>query len=132
MPENKEYESRLVESSRQLTARDKIRYQNFSAAIAIDSLVADDTEVASIFTPIGYASFAVHNEKAENTDYDLYIIEGKGGTLYKTGSNSFFSRFKLIFDTMAAEAPGEEYTISVMKRPSNHYKGKYLLICQLD
>ena len=131
MPETKEYESKLVEASRQLSARDKIRYQNFNAAIAIDSLVADDTEVASI-TPIGYASFAVHNEKAENTDYDLYIIEGKGGTLYKTGSNSFFSRFKLIFDTMAAEAPGEEYTVSVMKRPSNRYKGKYLLICQLD
>lgn len=125
------YSVTLLSSSKELSAREKIRYKNFSAAIAIDSLVSDESEVASI-TPVAYASFAVHNDKAEHTDYTLYIIEDAAGNLFKTGSEAFFSRFVEIFDTMAEDAPGEEYSISVIKRPSTKYKGKYILLCRLD
>lgn len=126
-----EYEVKLVESSRPLTARDKIRFKNFSAAIALDTLVSDDKESFS-FVPTGYAIFQVHNERAENTDYPLYIIEDSSGNLYKTGSLSFFGRFRDIFDTMVAETPDEQFSISVIKRPSARYKGKYILLAQLD
>ena len=126
-----EYEVKLVESSRELTARDKIRFKNFSAAVALDTLVADEKESFS-FIPTGYAIFNVHNERAENIDYPLYIIEDKAGNLYKTGSLSFFGRFKEIFDTMMQDAPGEDFSVSAIKRPSARYKGKYILLAQLD
>lgn len=126
-----EYEVKLREASKELTARDKIRYKNFSAAIALDTLVADDKESFS-FAPVGYAVFDVHNEHAENSDYPLYIIEDSSGNLYKTGSLSFFGRFKDIFDTMVEESEGEQFTVSVIKRPSARYKGKYILLAQLD
>lgn len=126
-----EFEVKLIESSRPLTARDKIRFNNFSAAIALDTLVEDDKGGFS-FTPTGYAIFKVHNEKAENHDYDLYVIEDAGGNLYKTGSLSFFGRFKEIYDVMVQDAPGEAFSVSAIKRPSARYKGKYILLCQLD
>ena len=126
-----EYEVKLIEASRELTARDKIRYKNFSAAVALDTLVVDDKESFS-FTPIGYAIFEVHNERAENTDYSLYIIEDASGNLYKTGSLSFFGRFKDIFDEMTKESPDEQFSVSVIKRPSARFKGKYILLAQLD
>lgn len=126
-----EYEVRIIESSKEMTAREKIRYKNFSAAIALDSLVEDENSQFTI-EPIAFAAFAVHNDKAEHKDYNLYIIEDRGGNLYKTGSEAFFTRFKEIFNTMNEDAPGEVYTVSVIKRPSAKYKGKYILLCQLD
>lgn len=126
-----EYEVKLREASKELTARDKIRYKNFSAAVALDTLVSDDKESFS-FAPTAYAIFDVHNEHAENTDYSLYIIEDSAGNLYKTGSLSFFGRFKDIFDTIVEESDGEPFSVSVIKRPSARYKGKYILLAQLD
>lgn len=126
-----EYEVRLIESSKPLSARDKIRFNNFSAALTLDGLVEDEKSVAHI-APVAYAYFEVHNERAENTDYPMFVIETSDGSLYKTGSTAFFNRFKEIFDTMAADAPDEQYTVSILKRPSMRYKGKYILLCQLD
>lgn len=126
-----EYEVKLIESSKALSARDKIRFNNFSAALTLDSLVEDDKDAAHI-TPVAYAYFEVHNERAENTDYPMFVIEDSDGNLYKTGSSAFFNRFKDIFDTMKADAPDEVFSISIIKRPSTRYKGKYILLCQLD
>ena len=125
------FSAKLIEASRELTARDKIRFKNFGTALSLDTLVHDESE-AFVIEPIGYVAYDVHNDNSENKDYKMFIIEDKSGALYRTGSGAFFDRFKEIFDTMAADAPGEEYTISVVKRPSAKYKGKFVLLCQLN
>ena len=126
-----EYSVKLVKASRELNGRDEIRFKNFSAMTPLDSLVSNDKEVAHI-TPTAYAQFDVHNELAENKDYTQFIIEADDGNIYKTGSGAFFSRFREIFDTMKQYDPDEVFSISVIKRPSQRYKGKYILLCQLD
>lgn len=125
------YTVTILESSKELTAREKIRARNFANAASFDQMLTDDSESFS-FAPLAYTVLAVHNESSENKDYTVFLIEDTSNNLYRTGSEAFFSRFKEIFTTMREDAPDEDYTISVFKRPSTKYKGKFVLLCQID
>jgi hypothetical protein len=85
-----------------------------------------------ISTEFAYVILDVHNEKSkQDKDYVKYVLIDNAGNKFVTGSESFFTSFKDIFDTMAAEAPGEEYSIDVLKKPSQNYKGKSFITCAL-
>ena len=77
----------------------------------------------------GYAVAKVHNEKSDNVDYEKFIILGKDGKKYITGSQPFFSSFKEIWDEMEGE--NEDWAIIAYKRESNNYKGKEFLTCTI-
>ena len=128
----KDYEVKMAEASRELTAREKIRFRDFSAAVAIDASIADDRDPGLTIEPIVYAVFDVHNEHAEHPDYRNYMIEDKSGIIYITSSSGAFTRFQDIFDTMKSDSPDEDFTVTFYKKPSNKYKGKFMLLCKLD
>ena len=91
----------------------------------------NDIDVLTI-TPVAYVILDVHNEKSkQDKDYVKYVIIDNAGNKFVTGSESFFTSFKDIFDTMAEEAPGEEYSIDVLKKPSQNYKGKSFITCSI-
>lgn len=122
----------ITEASRELKARDKIRFKDFQAAISIDSVIADDHDPGLTINPITYVIADVHNEHSENKDYRNFVIEDADGNLYVTSSLGAFQRFREIFDTMREDAPDENYTVTFYKRPSAKYKGKFMLLCKLD
>lgn len=126
----KEYSVIISESSRDLTAKEKIAYRDFGNAIKLDeNLTEDDT---LMIAPKDYVILDVHNEKAKgNKDYRKYVIIDTAGNKYVTGSESFFTRFIEIFQTMQEDAPGEEYQIECYKRPSKNYAGKSFISCSL-
>ena len=72
-------------------------------------------------------------DKEASTVYikDKDVIIDVGGNKYVTGSESFFTRFIEIFQTMAEDAPGEEYQIECYKKPSKNYAGKSFISCSL-
>lgn len=126
----KDYVVTIRESSRDLSAKEKIAYRDFGNAIKLDENLSDDDSM--LISPKDYVILDVHNEKAKgNKDYTKYIIIDTAGNKYVTGSESFFSRFIEIFETMREDAPDEEYQIECYKKPSKNYAGKSFISCSL-
>ena len=124
------YSVKIREASRELTAKEKIALKDYSNATPLDTAL-NDIDVLTI-TPVAYVILDVHNEKSkQDKDYVKYVIIDNAGNKFVTGSESFFTSFKDIFDVMADEAPTEEYSIDVLKKPSQNYKGKSFITCAL-
>ena len=125
------YSVEIVEASKELTAREKITVKDFSNAVALDTELLD-ADANIIITPAAYFILNVHNEHSKNDkDYKKYLIIDNAGNKFVTGSDSFFTAFKEIFDAMSKDAPDEEYSISVYKKPSKNYQGKHFLTCSI-
>lgn len=122
------YDVKIIESSKELSARERISLKNFDEMIALDDAVNAETPRLMIDVS-GYVVVSVHNEKSDNVDYNKFIIIDKDGQRYITGSNPFFSSFKEIWDEMVGE--NEDWGITVYKRESNNYKGKEFLTCTI-
>lgn len=122
-----DYEVKIVEVSRDMTARERIRIKDFTNAVQLDTACEDGSfELA----PDVYAILDVHNERSkEDKDYKKFIILDKAGNKFITGSQSFFKSFMEIWEEMAPT--GEEFSIEVYKVPSKNYKGKSFLTCSL-
>ena len=115
------YNVKVVECSKDLSAKERIRLKDTSNAVKLDK-AANDGNV--VINPAGYAILSVHNDKADPTDYEQYVIFDEVGNKFVTGSKSFWNAFFDIFNEMAGEE--EEYEIEVYKLPSKNYNGKFL------
>lgn len=126
------YSVKVAESSKELTAREKLMFSDTSNASKLDDVVEIGSTV--VITPVDYAVLSVHNESSENKDYEVYVIVDKSGEKYVTGSTSFWNSFYDIWDVMhdsIADGDIEEYQIEVYKKESKNYKGKYFLTCSV-
>ena len=114
------YEIKIIESSQELSARDRLRLKDLSNAISLDREIKENESLA--ITPTAYVILAVHNEKSDNKDYKNYVIsDDVTGHKYYTGSESFFTSFRDIWEEMKEEG---EYQIEISKKPSKNYTGK--------
>lgn len=121
------YKVEIKESSKELSARERISLKDTTNAIKLDEALADGNV---IITPVDYAILGIHNEKADDKDYENYIIVDKSGTKYVTGSSSFWTSFIEIYEEMQDE--DEEYSILAYRVESKNYKGKYFLTCSIQ
>lgn len=121
-----DYNAEIKEASRQLTARERIKFKDLTDAISLDAATTDGPIT---FAVKDYAIVAVHNEKSDNKDYTKYVIEAEDGTLYVTGSESFWKSFKGIYDEMAEET--EKWELKVYRQDSKNYKGKQFITCSI-
>lgn len=121
------YSVSIKESSRELTAKQRIALKDTTVAVKLD----EATQVEPVIINVDmYAILAIHNEKSENPDYDNYIVVDKNGTKYVTGSASFWSSFMDIFTEM--EGDDEEWALKVYRVPSKNYKGKDFITCSIE
>ena len=121
------YSVSIKESSRELTAKQRIALKDTTEAVKLD----EATHVEPVIINVDmYAILAIHNEKSENPDYDNYIVVDKNGTKYVTGSASFWSSFMDIFTEM--EGDDEEWALKVYRVPSKNYKGKDFITCSIE
>lgn len=123
------YSVKIIESSIELSAKEKIAFKNFDDCVQLDAAITGDDDKINI-NPYGYVVVEVHNEKSDNKDYLKYIILDKDGTRYTTGSEPFYTTFRGIYDEMSL-APDEEWSLEVYKRDSKNYKGKSFLTCTI-
>ena len=120
------YSVEIAETNKELTAKERIRLKDTSDAIKLDEATK---EGEIIITHASYAVLQIHNEKSENKDYNVYLIEDVDGTKYVTGSESFFTSFMDIFSEMEGES--EEWQVKAYRLPSKNYKGKEFLTCSI-
>jgi hypothetical protein len=121
------YEVKIKDSSKELTAKERIAMKDVSNAIRLDEATANGTHIT--IAPDEYVILDVHNEKSDNTDYESYIIIDKDGSKYVTGSEAFWTTFIGIWDEMSGE--DEEWGIEAYRLPSKNYKGKDFLTCSI-
>lgn len=123
------YSVKIIESTMELSAKEKIAIKNFDECVQLDAAIGGDVEKV-IINPYGYIVAEVHNEKSDKKDYTKYIVLDKNGTRYITGSSPFFTTFTDIWDEMQSD-PDEEWSLVVYKRESKNYKGKSFLTCNI-
>lgn len=126
------YSATIAESSRELSARERVMFKDTQNAISINELAEEahkDGAKAFIEGVAGYAVLDIHNDKSDDKDYKNYLIIDKDGQKYVTGSQAFWNSFKSIYDEMADET--EPWSIEINLLPSKNYKGKNVLTCSL-
>lgn len=120
------YSVKIVNASKELSARDRVAVKDTTNAIALDDATKESPLVIGIDY---YVELAIHNEKSEDKDYKKYVVVDKSGNKFVTGSESFFTAMLEIMDEMSDS--GEDFEIQVYRMPSKNYKGKEFLTCSI-
>lgn len=125
------YKAKVADASRELTAKEKIMLKDTSNAFSLDELTqeAQFNNEKLILNIDYYVTIDVHNDKADDKDYQQFILVDKDGKKYYTGSTSFINNFIDIFEELT-EA-GEEVTIEIYRKESKNYKGKEFITCSV-
>lgn len=120
-----EYNVKIMESSADLTAKERIMLKDTSVAESLDVLTQESEVIIDVKD---YVLLDVHNEKNEdNPDYNVLMIIDKQGKIYKTSSEIFTRSFLDIYNEMAEENLIDEITIRVDRIPSKNYTNKEFL-----
>lgn len=131
----KGYSATVIEASRELTPREKVKYKDTSDCVKLDEALSGEQGNNLVITPIMFVIVEVNNEKSEQKTYSQYIIEDEDGTKYITGSDSFFDTFSDIWSDMTDEEgnsiDGEPWQLKIFKKDSKNYKGKQFITCSL-
>ena len=120
------FEAKIREASKELTAKERVKFKDTTNAVQLDDATKD---TSLVIAPDFYVILDIHNERSEDKDYVKYIVVDKNGNKFVTGSESFFTAFKSIFEEMGGT--DEDYEIEVYRLPSKNYKGKEFLTCSI-
>lgn len=122
------YEVELIKGSFDPSARERLKYQDFSEIQKLDQLCEDGDDSAIISSVTDFLLFSVHNDNSTsgNQDYSQLVIITESGSAYVTGSSTFIRVFDTIFSVMRKDDQ-EPFDIKVRKVPSKRYSGKYFL-----
>lgn len=127
---SKSFEVKIIETSMELTHKEKVMLKDTSRAVKLDELCVSGNEIQ--IKPVGYARLSVHNEKADNPDYEQILVIDESGEKYITGSSSFCRSFSEIWDEMVNDGDEkEEWSLIIYKKDSKNYKGKQFLTCSI-
>lgn len=126
------YSATIAESSRELTARERVMFKDTQNAVSINDLAEEakkNDAKAFIEGIAGYVVLDIHNDKSDDKDYKNYLIIDKDGQKYVTGSQAFWNSFMGIYNEMKDEK--DPWSIEINLLPSKNYKGKNVLTCSL-
>ena len=121
------YTVKIQESSEELKGKQRIIMKDTSDALKLDEATEGGNSI--IIKVEKWAILKVHNEKADDKEYENYIIVDSEGHKFVTGSQSFWSSFINIYEEMKDE--DEEWAIKVYRLPSKNYKGKEFITCSV-
>lgn len=121
------YSVKVVECTKDLTAKERIKIKDTSNAIKLDNATQDGPIVIAYSY---HAILEIHNEKLDDPDYQQYVVVDTAGNKYVTGSDSFFTAMTEIVDEMSA-AGETDFELEVYRMDSKNYKGKQFITCSI-
>lgn len=121
------YSVKVAESSKELSAKERITIKDTTDCIKLDEATQNGAAVIDVDY---YAILDIHNDKAEDKDYQNIVIADKDGNKYSTGSTSFITSFVDIYDEMRGEVD-TQWAVKCYRVPSKNYKGKEFLTCSI-
>ena len=120
-----EFSVTIKEASKELSKKEMVKLKDLTECGRLDELSQSLEELT--FKPVAYVILSIHNEKAQDKDYENYVIIDDEGNRYVTGSTSFWRAFVDIFSDM--QDCDEDWSIKVGRRKSKNYVGKEFLTC---
>lgn len=124
----KSYTVEITEVSKDLSAKDRIKFKDLTNAHNLNSIIEEQGSVEiSVDT---YGSVKVHNDRSDDKDYEQFIIIDTNGEKYYTGSQSFIESFYNLADELSEEGI-DEFVITCYGVESKNYKGRKFLSCSL-
>ena len=123
---NTDYSVVVSETSKELTAKERIQIKDTTDAIRLDNATKENAVMIDVDF---YAVLNIHNEKSDDKDYVTYVVVDKDGQRYTTGSPSFWSSFMNIYEEMEEET--EPWSIKAYRMPSKNRAGKDFITCSL-
>lgn len=133
MADSKDFKCDVIESSKELTTKERVRVKDTQDALNLNELVqeAKDNGDSGIVIDVDfYVKLHIHNEKATpNQDYDVIVIYDKNGQKFTTGSEAFMRQFDSIWYDMSES--DEEWSLKVYGRPSKNYTGRDFITCSV-
>lgn len=117
------YESKIIESSKELTKRERVRFKDYTQFPTLPVLLDEAPDFC--FEPDFDVVLSVHNEKVkegQKTDYEIYLFVTKTGDVFYTGSASFFDSYRDIISDMQGES---DFMIGAKKIQSKNYTGSF-------
>lgn len=126
----KDYSANVTYSTKELNKKQKIRIQQMGDVISINDIMENDKLMLD--NCVALYAIDVHNEKADNKDYTVYVVEDAEGNLYKTGSESFFRNAQDIFEDFEDELEaGESISLLCYKSSSKNVPGGKFITCTI-
>ena len=122
----RDYECKVLESSKELTARERIKAKDTTEAMKIDELTKIEPLVLTVKD---WVVLAIHNGSLDRPDYNNYVLIDSEGNKFVTGSESFWSSYIEIYREMENE--NEDYQIKIYRVPSKKYDGKDFITCSI-
>lgn len=121
------YSVKILNTSKELSAKEKVRIKDFSNAQQLDDIITPDSHFLIDYD--FHADMEVHNEKTKNEkkDYNKRVIVDKEGNAFVTGSESFMSAMDEVLEEMADS--GEEFQLDCYKVDSKNFAGKQFITC---
>lgn len=121
------YSVTIAESSAELTAKQKVMFKDTTDCVGIDKATQESGDI--IITVAGWVELAIHNEQSQDKDYKNYVVIAEDGTRYITGSESFWTSFRDIYDDM--QDCDEEWKLKIYRCPSKNRQGKDFITCSI-
>ena len=119
-----DYIVKITDSSRELTAREKLKFADTQACISLDTQI-DENGGKFVFKPVDYVCLDIHNERSENVDYTKFIVIASDGNMYVTGSQTFKDSFIQIMEVMK-DSGETDFEIECYKVKSKNYNGSFI------
>lgn len=120
----KDYNVTITDASRELTAREKLKFTDVQNCLSIDTLI-DENGGYLLIKPVDYVALDIHNEHADNSDYSKFVVIDTDGNMYSTGSTAFIESFIQITEAMA-DSGETDYEIKCYKVKSKNYNGSFI------
>ena len=129
----------IKEASKELTAREKIKIKDLSAATPIDAY-SQELEFNGepfVIDVDFYTILDVHNENSQDKDYENIVIVAKNhenpdewGERFTSGSKTLISALEDIYDELK-EAGEDDIKIQILRKDSKNYAGRQFITCTL-
>lgn len=121
------YKTSIVSVSKELTPVERIKFKDTTDAEKLDVLTQEGRVVIEVDY---YGKLHIVNPNSDDKEYEQFVIVGKDGRKYVTGSASFQSSFENI--TIELEEAGvSEFSIVAYRLPSKKREGKEFITCSL-
>lgn len=122
---NSNYKVTIVDSTRELTKREQVKYKELADAIPLDELSQEiENPIIKVKDLI---ILDIHNEASENKDYSVCVIVDKDDKIYTTSSTSFIEKAFDIYNDL----DGEDVDLKIIRKDSKNFKGKQFITCTL-
>ena len=123
------FTAKIRESSKELSAKERVAIKDTGNAISIDEVTAADGTLVIDYDY--HVIIDIHNEHSDNKDYVKCVVVDKSGKKYVTGSQSFTNALVEIVNEMADAGEGDNIQIECYRKESKNYKGKSFISCSI-